>query len=432
MDEKRLRTRLIRLYVTTTAIVLAVVLATILFLSLRNARREKEQLFSTLLASVVEKLQIEGAVRHSWLRQYERDYSLLVRIIDNGRLLIYNQGDDALRRKLFDEIQARALDGGMDVTAAPLYTQRRNSPIYTFKEEGRNYYGAASVMPVESGYCALVMAQNVGPPLSARSFAIYFLCYAASVTALTVIGTFSIDKALLPAMESRKRQTEFIAAASHELRAPLTVIQANAATISHIPDQIPEATAAIENECTRMSRLIGDMLLLASTDAKNWPISLATLDMDTLLIGVYEAYTPVCERRGFRLDLSLPEEPLPKIKGDAERLTQVLGVLIDNALSYGGAADQSIEIKARRKKNLLEVQVIDHGVGIPDDVKAYVFERFHRNDRSRKDKQHFGLGLAIAHELVTLHGGHISLSDTDGGGCTFGISLPCHSSTSQS
>ena len=342
---------------------------------------------------------------------------------DSGLSLQYNSGDAPARSELLEKIRALALSEGLDITILPLTTQRRTSPIFQFQYDGKSYFGAASVIPIQNSFRTLVAAQEVNDGWNWR-FGFYGIAYLISVLILSLVGIWLIDKALRPAMESRIRQTEFVAAASHELRSPLAVIQANAATVADMPDHSLAAAEAISAECARMSRLISDMLLLASADAKNWPVTLAPLEPDTLLLNVYEAYLPVCAKRGFRLELDLPEEPLPKIEGDAERLSQVLGILLDNAMNYSEAAAQkSITLAAQVQRERLFVNVIDHGAGIPDEQKPHIFDRFYRGDRSRKTKQHFGLGLAIAKELILLHNGRITVSATPGGGSTFTIIL---------
>jgi signal transduction histidine kinase len=171
--------------------------------------------------------------------------------------------------------------------------------------------------------------------------------------------------------ESRKRQTQFIAAASHELRSPLAVIGANLAVL---PQDARESAAGIviAKECGRMSRLVGDLLLLASADAGVWSVSMELLDVDTLLLDVYEANAPLYQKGGASLRLNLPEECLPKIKlrcgGGLERL---LGILLENALAYGvSAAGRSGELESRPcGKRVIPSGVADHGAGLTRERK---------------------------------------------------------------
>ncbi len=424
MDEKRLRGQLISLYVITVAVVLFFVLAVSAVSSARVARQEKSAGFSALFYTIGEKLQTESTLQHSWLAQFEKDNALILSLSDNGMNLIYNSSDSPALTGLFDALGGLAREDGIHLNAAPLYSERRTSPVYEFRYDRTRFFGAVSLIPVKDGYRAILMAQKAGQDWPLFRVAVFAISYVLAAGILCLLGIHLIDRALRPAMESRVRQTEFIAAASHELRSPLAVIAASAATVTAIPEKAPAAAKTIENECARMSRLIGDMLQLAAADAHSWPITFSQLNMDTTLLEVYEAYAPLCAERGFRLELLLPEDPLPPIQGDGQRIAQVLIILLDNAMGCNEQAqNKALTIRAETKKDQMIIQVVDRGKGIPDQEKPHVFERFHRGDRARQDRQHFGLGLAIAYELIALHHGTITLLDTPGGGCTFSIRL---------
>lgn len=425
MDEKRLRARMLRLYTITTALILAAVFAAVALLSVREARQSQKDTFLALFTAVAEGLQTDTTVSHSTLRKYEQNNRMLFLVEDAGNTLRYNSEDGTKRTQLLEKVIDLAKADGVDIAAVPLTAQRRTSPVYRIREGGAEHYGAVSVIPVGSTFRALVATKQADDPWLSWQTAVYGAGYLFSVLVLCLLGAKLIDRALRPAVESRARQTEFIAAASHELRSPLAVIRANAAFVTELPERAAQASATIDAECCRLSKLIGDMLLLASADAKNWPVTLAPLEPDTLLLNVYESYTPVCRKRGAQLVLTLPEEPLPPIKADAERLAQVLGILLDNAMHYSAAAqDKTVELRAHRDREQLVLEVVDHGAGIPQEQKLHIFERFYRGDTSHSDKQHFGLGLAIAKELIALHGGSILVDDTPCGGSTFVLSLP--------
>ena len=172
-----------------------------------------------------------------------------------------------------------------------------------------------------------------------------------------------------------------------------------------------------------MSRLIQDLLLLASSKSNAWSLSKEKPDMDTLLLNIYERYEPLCKAQKIHLKLELPQDPLPVVYGDGERISHILSILLDNGIIYA-PAESSLILQASVKKHTLICAVIDHGPGIPDEQKEHVFEYFYRADTSRKDKDHFGLGLCVAMELARLSGGHLELRDTPGGGCTFLLALP--------
>ena len=173
----------------------------------------------------------------------------------------------------------------------------------------------------------------------------------------------------------------------------------------------------------RMSKLVKDMLLLASSDAKSWTLCKNIIDIDTLLISLYEAYEPICISKKIRLRLEISESSYPKFCADRERLFQILTIFMDNAIHHS-INNKQIEIKTAVAAKYITFFVTDHGKGIPEDDKPYIFNRFYCADKSRTDKSNFGLGLSIADELAKMMNGSVGCEDTDGGGATFFVKLP--------
>ena len=229
-----------------------------------------------------------------------------------------------------------------------------------------------------------------------------------------------------PTENSMQIQKEFIAAASHELKAPLAVILASAECISgdtNLSSEAKQHTAIIDSECMRMSKLVQDLLLLSSVDANTWPLKKTNIDVDTLLINTYEKYEPICRQKGILFELSTSDELFPVLNADIDRLDQILSIFIDNAINYSFPKSE-ISLDATVGKNMLVFTIKDHGTGIADKDKPFIFDRFFCADKSRTQKEHYGLGLCIAKELVEMHRGKIELSDTVGGGCTFKVFFP--------
>ena len=171
-----------------------------------------------------------------------------------------------------------------------------------------------------------------------------------------------------------------------------------------------------------MSKLIDDMLLLTTADNGSWSIKMAPAEPDTLLLNLFEAFQPVAAEKNIAFSITLPDEATPAISCDKERITQVLSILLHNAVSYtpsGGAIRLLLTYNGKNTRFSVE----DNGPGIPDAEKEHIFERFYRSDRARSEKDHFGLGLCIASEIVHAHHGRISVKDTPGGGSTFVVSL---------
>lgn len=252
----------------------------------------------------------------------------------------------------------------------------------------------------------------------------YPLVWLGMLLLISFMSRILIGKAVQPVEVTIRSQKRFIAAASHELKAPLSVIQANAETLCI--DQSDTASQkkqkVVLDECGRMSTLIQSMLRLASSDAGSWKMSMKETDVDSLLIEAWEAFQESARNKNIRLELNI-EEHYPKFTGDKEHIGMVLGILIDNAVSYS-TPYLSVEMGAEVQQKQIVLFITDHGVGISNSEKEKVFERFYRADPSRNSKEHFGLGLCIAKEIVQLHQGIITLEDTPGGGCTFKVKLP--------
>ena len=241
------------------------------------------------------------------------------------------------------------------------------------------------------------------------------------------------------------RQTRFIADASHELRTPLAVIRA----CMHARPPAYEQT--IDQECAHMGRLIEDLLTLSRLETAQGQGNLLPgeqdVDLDTLLLNVYEQMELLAAQKKIQLKLQLPQDPLPHVKGDPHKLEQLLVILLQNALSYtqeGGKVTLAAELsrpseagkdagtKILKQKHrqahagdvsTVYIRVTDNGPGIPEADKTHIFERFYRAQRSRTDRSHFGLGLCIAQEIAQAHGACLAVTDTQGGGATFGFTL---------
>ena len=170
-----------------------------------------------------------------------------------------------------------------------------------------------------------------------------------------------------------------------------------------------------------MSRLIGDMLTLASSDSKAWTLKKEPVELDMLLLEVYEAQYPLVKEQGIALTLSLYEQDIPPMMLDKDRIAQVVSILLDNARNH---ASSKIELELAVHRNRVQIRVSDNGPGIPDSEKKRIFERFYRSEKSRSDRGHFGLGLSIAAEIVKKHHGKIWVQDATIGGAEFVVELP--------
>ena len=232
-----------------------------------------------------------------------------------------------------------------------------------------------------------------------------------------------IESAFQERTESERRLRRFIADASHELRTPLTSIRGYAELLRRGAQRSPEdselARRRIEEEATRMSVLVDDMLLLARLD-QGRPLEREPVD---LLAIARDARADAAAVAPIRVvTLHAPEGVV--VTGDDMRLRQAVGNLVRNALAYTPPATP-IEIGLARSDGHAVLTVADHGPGLPQDVVARVFEPFYRGDTGRsRDRGGAGLGLSIVAAVVAAHQGEVRVRQTAGGGATFVVELP--------
>jgi len=232
-----------------------------------------------------------------------------------------------------------------------------------------------------------------------------------------LVRVFNDTLARLEALFQAQRR--FVADVSHELRTPLTVIQGSADLIKRYGDK--EALDAIDSESKRMSRLVGDLLLLAQADAGGLPMSRQTLELDTLVLELLEqSHALAPNGPTVRLDRF---EPV-RVNADPDRLKQLFLNLIGNAIKHT-PTEGTITLSVWHNGLDALVSVTDSGEGIPEEDVPHIFERFYRVDKARARKQGgAGLGLSIAQWIAEAHGGWITVRSKLGEGTTFTVHLP--------
>jgi heavy metal sensor kinase len=218
-------------------------------------------------------------------------------------------------------------------------------------------------------------------------------------------------------------QRRFLADVGHELRTPLTVIKGNVDLMQRFGEADEESLSSIENEVDRLTRMVGDLLLLAQAESGKLPLDNRLIELDTLLLEVLNQMN-VLARDKVRIHLGDIDQI--QVCGDQDRLKQVLMNLVGNAINYtpqGGTV--TLGLGKEDEQSILTIQ--DTGQGIPAEDLPHVFERFYRGEKSRtrsRDGKGFGLGLSIAYWIVRNHGGRIEVESTEGAGTTFSVWLP--------
>jgi signal transduction histidine kinase len=220
-------------------------------------------------------------------------------------------------------------------------------------------------------------------------------------------------------------QRDFVANVSHELKTPLTSIQGFSQAIldgvSANPDAIRRAATVINDEATRMHRLVEGLLDLARLDAGQTALHRAPTDLTAVLTSVAEKLSLRAAEKQVTLHTQI--DPLPSMVADPDRLAQVFTNLLDNALKHTPAGG-TVTMTAQLSGGGAVVTVTDTGSGIPAEDLPRIFERFYRLDKSRAAGRGYGLGLAITKEIVQAHGGAITAESVVGLGAKFTVKLP--------
>lgn len=425
---KKLQKRLTLLFICSVMSIFTVVFCLFIHESIQSKKENEMYFFTRMITYLVFQLEnTDDAAGDLTLTGQTYDFTLLLKNNQNAFIPVntnHSNTDTNTLITLFEQELNKTSTDLLD------NTHSSQSGIFSFSTPDKHsYYGIQATaitknMDILDFYA--IKESTSSFTFLKEHLPFYLIVLLLVFIAILFLARFLINKAIKPTKQTLQSQKEFIASASHELKAPLAVILASAECIGNdttLSLESKQHTEVIDSECLRMSKLVQDLLLLSSVDANTWTLNKTNIDVDTLLINTYEKYEPICRQKGIQFKLNTSDELFPVLNADIDRLNQILSIFIDNAINYS-LPKSEVSLDATVFKNMLVFSIKDHGTGIADKDKPFIFDRFFCADKSRTQKEHYGLGLSIAKELVEMHKGKIELSDTLGGGCTFKISLP--------
>lgn len=425
---KKLQKRLTLLFICSVMSIFTVVFCLFIHESIQSKKENEMYFFTRMITYLVFQLEnTDDAAGDLTLTGQTYDFTLLLKNNQNAFIPVntnHSNTDTNTLITLFEQELNKTSTDLLD------NTHSSQSGIFSFSTPDKHsYYGIQATaitknMDILDFYA--IKESTSSFTFLKEHLPFYLIVWLLVFIANLFLTRFLISKAIKPTEQTLRSQKEFIASASHELKAPLAVILASAECIGNdttLSLESKQHTEVIDSECLRMSKLVQDLLLLSSVDANTWTLNKTNIDVDTLLINTYEKYEPICRQKGIQFKLNTSDELFPVLNADIDRLNQILSIFIDNAINYS-LPKSEVSLDATVLKNTLVFSIKDHGTGIADKDKPFIFDRFFCADKSRTQKEHYGLGLCIAKELVEMHKGKIELSDTLGGGCTFKISLP--------
>ncbi len=230
--------------------------------------------------------------------------------------------------------------------------------------------------------------------------------------------------------EAEELQSTFLSVISHELQTPIAIIKGYAGlyadpTTPLDPARVREKMQIIEEESERLSKLVENLLYASRLQAGGIELHRQPLDVASLIRRVAIKMREVSQAH--TLNLVLPDEELPEVSADYDKIEQVLVNLVENAIKYSPAGS-NITLGAEPTSQEVRISVSDQGIGVPEGERQRIFDRFSRLDsRYVRERKGAGLGLYICKAIVEAHGGHIwveSAGSTPGSGSRFSFTLP--------
>jgi len=224
-------------------------------------------------------------------------------------------------------------------------------------------------------------------------------------------------------------RADFVSLVSHELRAPMASVVGSAQTLRQRwrelnPDQRESFLALISSETARLAALVADVLDTSRIDAGTFTYRFADVDLGALVRDSVAGLSLTQEEVSVVADV---HSELPSVRGDRDRLQQVLTNLLDNAVKFSPAGEE-VRVSAFQQDSRVRIEVSDRGPGVPPDQQRLIFEKFGRgNTAGSPGTPGTGLGLYIARSIVEAHGGVLEVSSGADAGATFTLSLPVDS-----
>lgn len=223
---------------------------------------------------------------------------------------------------------------------------------------------------------------------------------------------------------SEKMQSEFISSISHELRTPLTAITGWSETLmfdAAIQGDSRRGISIIAKEAARLTSLVEELLEFTRIQDGRFNLNMELLDIESELEDTIFTYQELLRQDGMQLIYHPPEEEIPLVPGDPERLKQVFLNILDNAAKY--ACDgKTIEVSVFSDTEAATIQFRDHGPGIPDSELPHVKEKFFKGEKHKARGS--GIGLAVCDEIITRSGGTLTIGNAPGGGTLVSVRLP--------
>ncbi len=449
---------------------LAIVIMTLLFIStyilaaindhLYNQRKIELLANANIVANVISDSVKSEEDRIGWLvSQLKVDNTSRIIVTDNLARVIYDTAEysDLKNKTLMKEEIIAALDGQDTVnvdynddigavlegavtvisdteTVGTVYISETAQDTEDFVAEIRWILIAISlVVCLLVGVLSWVMADIIISPIEKLTKFVSDFDLSKMDTRFSVTGKDEISElgVAFNSMADRIEEMEekrriFVSNASHELKTPLSSIKLLSESILTMQTEqdsyITEFMTDINGEVDRLARIVDRLLTLTKLDAGTEPLDLKNTSVNMLLERIVRALKPQADRKNIAIAVVEESEVFAEI--DLSKMWQVIYNLTDNAIKYTPAGGV-VKVVLHDQVDFCRIDVIDNGIGIPEQDAEHIFDRFYRVDKARsRESGGTGLGLSIVKDMVELHQGKIMLSSVEGEGSDFSIVFP--------
>jgi signal transduction histidine kinase len=248
-----------------------------------------------------------------------------------------------------------------------------------------------------------------------------------TLSLLLIAGLFFTYRSVTKTMELAKLKSDIVSNVSHELRTPLALIRLYAETLElgRIPDEERklEYYRIVRKESERLTALINNILDFSRIEAGKKEYEFRETDLPSLVRETLDSYHYQIEQHGFHYEERISND-VPRVQVDREAIARSLLNLVNNALKYS-SDDKYLAVRLYRGDGSVNLDVIDHGIGIPRSEQHRIFDKFYRVcDPMCHENKGSGLGLSLVQHIVNAHGGKVTVESTPGKGSKFTIALP--------
>ena len=249
----------------------------------------------------------------------------------------------------------------------------------------------------------------------------------ATLSVLLIAGLFFTYRSVNKMVELAKLKSDIVSNVSHELRTPLALIRLYAETLElgRIPDEQRklEYYRIVRKESERLTALINNILDFSRIEAGKREYEFRETDLSSLVRDTLDSYRYQIQQNGFTYEERISDN-LPPVRVDREAIARSLLNLVNNAIKYS-SAEKYLAVSLYRENRSVNLEVVDHGIGIDRNEQHRIFDKFYRVcDPMTHETKGSGLGLSLVQHIVKAHGGEVSVESTPGKGSKFTITLP--------